>query len=316
MWMAGKDEMTLEIEIEVEGDAPTESEAKKAMESNLAKIKQDLNKNGWTVVSIVTSGHFYLLPATRWRIILVCARHRKLILPQAEVERKLNRVRDVVVQIGKNLKNRMLPLERVMLPEEHPIVQEQKAVLTQKWENAVRNGDIEHGIHEKEIPYLEKMRALFAACGVEWVQPANFAPYKCGLAGISNLEPDNVFYTTLPYREKLVLKLIEEAYPYTKDVVCTSVISRSAERASKCRPRVGITGCVKPLDKVWLHWLQRPMLAEEKMALQGWQYGSYDAKHISKNELANMAGNAIPIPLVMAVDFAFMSDFGGDSNSN
>ena len=67
--------------------------------------------------------------------------------------------------------------------------------------------------------------------------------------------------------------------------------------------------CIKPKDKLWIHPQGRVVLPEEKMALQGFEYGTYDEKCVSQWALASLVGNAMPMSMCTAVDLSILSEF-------
>ena len=134
-----------------------------------------------------------------------------------------------------------------------------------------------------------------------------------GIIGLDEeMEQTNPFYKTLPDREKLNLHLIKLKFPAVgEDRKRVLVVSRSLERSVKCKPPHRMVGCIKPLDKLWLDWLDRPALVEEKLQLQGFALGEYNRKCVPSTTLGSLAGNAIPVPLCSAINLSLMVEFSG-----
>ena len=68
-------------------------------------------------------------------------------------------------------------------------------------------------------------------------------------------------------------------------------------------------GCVKPNDNIWMDWLNRYAVPEEKMALQGIFHKTYDSKSTPSTTISSLAGNAIPVPLCSVVNQCMMAEF-------
>ena len=116
------------------------------------------------------------------------------------------------------------------------------------------------------------MKALYAEKGLVFVEPA---PGSGALhhVGTQKLDPfaerTNVWYASTTTREKYVLDLIKKIYPRVGSEKRAFVLSRSARRATKARPKPNLYPCTMPRTKVWLEWLGRDQIGTEKFMTQG-----------------------------------------------
>jgi hypothetical protein len=156
------------------------------------------------------------------------------------------------------------------------------------------------------------MKNAFDANGIEWIEPAagshishhvgpqNLCPYR---------ERANIWYQALSSREKYILHLIEHKFPRVGVEKRAFVLSRSVERSAHDAPTKELWPCTMPRTKVWIEWLERDQVGSEKLCTQGFFNGEYDIGRLSQANLADLAGNAVGIPVVEVINQAMMEEF-------
>ena len=64
-----------------------------------------------------------------------------------------------------------------------------------------------------------------------------------------------------------------------------------------------------PRTKVWIEWLERDQTGSEKLATQGFFDGDFEIGRLNQANLADLAGNAVGIPVVEVINQAMMEEF-------
>ena len=130
----------------------------------------------------------------------------------------------------------------------------------------------------------------------------------CGLD--TERERNNLWYATLPSREKYVLYLIEQLHPRESPTdMRPLVLSRSAFRAARDAPNSGKFMCAMPRQKVWLEWLDRWQTGMERMMIQGFFENAFKSKGFTNAQLSDLGGNAVGIPVCAAIHLALLDAF-------
>jgi hypothetical protein len=156
------------------------------------------------------------------------------------------------------------------------------------------------------------MKATFEKYRIPWVEPTpgSHVSHHVGTQDLDPLsERTNVFYAALPTREKYIKHLVERRYPRKGDEKRCYVLTRCAERSATTAPSVDEFPCCLPRSKVWLEWLDRYQLGTEKMMTQGFFPGQFIDARCGEAALADLAGNAIGMPVCMAINQAMMRAF-------
>ena len=156
------------------------------------------------------------------------------------------------------------------------------------------------------------MKNAFVANDVEFIEPAPGSHINHHV-GPQNLWPygerTNVWYQALASREKFILHLISKVFPRKGDEHRAFVISRSPGRSVKDRPKANVWPCTMPRTKVWIEWLDRDMIGSEKLATQGFFDGDFELGRLNQTNLADLAGNAVGIPVTEVINQALMEEF-------
>jgi site-specific DNA-cytosine methylase len=277
---------------------------------NIAVLRQRANANGFALECFVTSAHMFFLPQTRWRIIIVLANWRRLGTTKENAEMKLLSVKTNMQELAKKFKHECFPLQSMFLPRGDNRLDDEEKKLQARWAKAIKEDRTPVAADDE---YLLKHKAVFDKYNIPWKQPSSFKKRGVGKLHLDeDAEATNIWYASLPDREKLNLYFCRLKFPAASDEDRKRVfiLTRSLERLAHNKPRIGVAPCVKPLDKMWLDWLGRYALAEEKMALQGHFLNTYDAKSVNSTTLASLAGNTIPTTLCSALNHCLMAEFG------
>ena len=156
------------------------------------------------------------------------------------------------------------------------------------------------------------MKNTFDEFHVDWVEPAPGSHIKHHV-GTQTLDPyrerTNIWYAALATREKFNLHLIQNVFPRIGDERRAFVLSRSAARCARDKPKAELWPCTMPRTKVWIEWLSRDQVGTEKLMTQGFFHGEYEAGRLNQANLSDLAGNAVGIPVTEVINQCVLEEF-------
>ena len=211
----------------------------------------------------------------------------------------------------------MVSLDDILLADDHPRIVEEEAKLHQRWQASLKNDAVlsQYARVQQKTPWYLAAQAAYSKYGLLWQEPSRMGKENrhVGRSGLApEREDSNVWFATLPTREKCSLLAMEMLYPAktAEEMVRGVVLTRSLTRLLREKPRSGLVSCVLPNAKIWLDHKQRYLMPEEKVALQGFFAGQCSTSCVAATTLSSLGGNAVGVPVTIAINFALLASFG------
>jgi site-specific DNA-cytosine methylase len=284
------------------------------LSTNMLEVYTRLHDSGCVVLHMVLDNIWFLLPQKRSRVWILFACPKNLHIGFHDALQRLENSRRDILELVDVLKEKTLPIDSCNFASEgHPRLLEQMDRMAErvaKW-NA-KNAIFASKKCKLRPSWYNSMREAYRVAEVEWIEPVPGSHLKNHI-GTQDLDPfaerSNVWYASLPTREKFVLRLITGKFPRVGGEKRAFVLSRGEKRAAFDRPIANRLPCTMPRTKVWLEFLARPQTGDEKLMSQGFFDGEYTDARISNAGLADLAGNAVGVPIAAAINQCLLENF-------
>ena len=298
----------------------------------MCQIYSKFHKHHCAVVHLEINNTWFFIPHKRGRAWFFYVSLKNTGLQLKDAMSRLERMKGNVLALKAAVEGKRLPASAFLLPATHALVEHERWRLRSRWTQKLRKAESDASARAVTVPdvspddpvddaaepvakklkkntqsWVESAKEAWSTADVPWVDLAvgASANFHVGVAGIEPLrEQSNIFYATLPTREKVNLYFLEKTLPQLAvgEQRCLE-IGRSATRTLKAKSAPGIFPCVLPKMKVWLQPQDRWMLGEEKMTVQGFFGGSYKAGSATTSVMGDLAGNAVGVPVCDAVNW-------------
>ena len=285
------------------------------LNGNLLQIYGKFHSNGIVVLHASFNNKQLLIPQNRKRVWFLYAHCGNCGLEPEDALLRLERVKANIAQAVSVFGKKRLPMDTCTLHAEHAILLNeidklskrfaQKDNINQKYLKASNNRWV-------KPKWYDEMRKVWETHQIVWIEPT-CSSHIMHHVGAQELEPlrerTNIWYSSLPTREKYTLYLVERVFPRHGTEKRAFITSRSAQRAAVDRPTADRYPCTLPRTKVWLEWLDRVQTGTEKMATQGFFEQEFLDARLSQTALADLAGNAVSVPVTACILHHLVAEF-------
>ena len=279
------------------------------LNQNVVSIYAKFHSKGMVVLHVILDNQHFMIPQSRSRAWFIFANFANLKISPDDALVRLTNAKDKILEMRDSLRGKTLPMQAcTLMPANHPILIDE---MDKRGEKIDKKKATNKATKAKPTWY-DDMKAVYAENGIPFVEPAPGSGVLHHV-GTQKLDPfaerSNVWYAALATREKYVLDLIQKIYPRVGSEKRAFVLSRSARRSTKSRPKANIDPCTMPRSKVWLEWLDRDQVGTEKLMTQGLFPVQYSDARCSQTALADLAGNAVGCTVAQVINQCLLEEF-------
>ena len=165
----------------------------------------------------------------------------------------------------------------------------------------------------KPSKWVGEHKTVFNEHGVDWVKPVvHRGAFGGNCKYLPEQESDNLWYKTLPDREKHVIEFYRRFYKHAQERRVPWNLNDSLSRSTKVvmNQEEHTSRTVTPSSKLWCAWLTPPryLIGSELMSLQGMFPDMYSASSCSDHQRRVLSGNAFSTTVLAAVIMATLAE--------